>query len=157
MELPKAFTTIEDLPIGRWFKINSTGDLGYLFLRYEKPEKVHMKRLNQIWADMFDEYLKEFGMGESFHDYLESLTQLTIMICEQAIEFDSHRDAEMTILENSLKNVTLAESPLKFADLVSAVSKYMGYSINPNKESTLLFYSHLRQMKRAVEANKQDA
>lgn len=131
---PKYYDSIMVLPLSRWNKINDTYDFGHLYHEYKKDNK-----LESIWAKIYNEYIEHFGLSDEFKDHLRKIKSLSILKYEQVEEFDSFRDAEITILENELKEQKEANNGL----IMAMVSKFMGLPINPEKITVYEFYNYL--------------
>lgn len=146
------FKSIQDLPIGRWNKINSTSDYGYLLKVYQPLKENEIENYEKIWAEIFDEYISEFGLSEDYIDYLRNLKHLTMMKAEQLIQFESIRDAEITILEVSMAQDAEVKTD-SFGKTLSMISKYMGYRIDSEVCSVYEFNNHLALIKEGVKVN----
>ncbi len=58
----KLYTSIDDLPVYYWNKIHETNKLKYLFK--EKVDIVNNDQLSLLWANINDQYFKEFGLSK---------------------------------------------------------------------------------------------
>jgi hypothetical protein len=122
-------------------------DFGYLLKEYRETKESETIELQRLWSKIFDEYIAEFGLAESFIDYMRNIKHLAIMKLEQIIEFDSVRDAEITILEVELDQLK-ATQDTSFGDIVSFIEKYYGFMIDPDKTPVATFYNRLNYIKK---------
>jgi hypothetical protein len=63
------FNSIEELPIWNWWKIAETGNLAYLF-KDEKEYNEIDNSLSEVWLDLQNQYLTEFGITDEFEEVL---------------------------------------------------------------------------------------
>ena len=67
------YSSIDDLPQWNWVQIHKTGNLAYIkkLDTYRKLDQDSSSTLEQIWLNIYDEYLEEFGLSKEYKELLE--------------------------------------------------------------------------------------
>ena len=140
----RLYTSIENLPIKLWFKLNETMDLTLLYKKgYLKPNKA---TLEHYFAKIYNEFNLRIGFGKEFTDYLNSIKrkmELQLICIKEPTPLSY---ANLSILEAEIEDKR-TEKGEKLEIIIATMSKYMGRYIDPNKITVLEFYSNLKIMK----------
>jgi len=123
----KYYKSIDEMPLNNWIECNN-GNLEYCRLNQRKGnEKDDL--LN--WEIIQDQYLKDFGLNDSFKELAElqkqkALTELEYIETGKRIILNKVR-----ILEEKLKNILINKGENVEIDVVLVyLSKYLGYKID---------------------------
>jgi hypothetical protein len=133
------YNSIYNLPIWNFQKINKTGDFGFLYEQYRKPEK----KAESIWSKIMDEYIKEFGVNELLIEYLELQKQAIEFYKQAYIDGDRAMKNFARIAEEEAEKL-LENNNSDDNKLYAFVAKQMGIQINPVKTSTYEFMNYLK-------------
>lgn len=145
----EAFKTIEDLPVYNWDKISRTGDLKFLLRNSFKDElKAHeVERLSEIWDDLQQQYLDEFGLPMGYKINLRKRRKIAKLMAKWAITGDNRH---YTMAGYLIKQMQVTASQRhkgqklhELAILVSNANPGIG-RINTKEWSVLDFYTALR-------------
>lgn len=140
----RLYTSIEELPIKIWFKLNETMDLTLLYKKsYFKPNKA---RLEYYFAKIYNEFNMQIGFGKEFTDYLNTIKrkmelQLQCIKNPTPLSF-----ANLSIIDAEIEDKR-TEKGEKLEIIIASMSKYMGRYIDPKTISVLEFYSNIKIMK----------
>lgn len=74
--LPPHYNNIDDLPIMIWEKVHKTKDLTLLLIKPRKLIKAEKILLAKVWTEIYDEYIKVFGFGESLKAILKKRIEI---------------------------------------------------------------------------------
>ena len=77
-KLEKVYSSIDDLPQWNWEQIHKTGNLAFIkeLKSYRKIKEDKSATLQQLWEDIYNEYLTEFGLSKQYLDLLERKKKL---------------------------------------------------------------------------------
>lgn len=155
--LPKHHTSIETLSIGAFWKVEETGDLGWLFHFPRKMKHSEVQELVDVWQGIIDEYFDIFGISNEYKSILNLKRKIKICEINKCIGAPGLHDSEKMILEKQLESATKSKnekSKTVNEETLIHVSKYMGFHIDEFKMSVKKFFSILEVMKK--EAQKID-
>lgn len=129
------YGSIHTLSIDRWHKIHENGDFSQLvrFIPF---------RVEKVWSNVMNEYIREFGLNEDYRDYIELIRRLGIKQTECVQNRTPLNLAELAILQGEIEDMKNNRG-MKFGELKSALSKKQGYHI-PKDISVYEFYSILK-------------
>ena len=144
------YSSIDDLPVFIFNKINKTGDLN--LLKKGSLKKVNQKQLEQTWAKIYNEFIKEFGISDKFKEWIEKQKQVINHYCQAYVHGQKHELNFARIKEEEAR-LLLAEEEMSFEEVFSSVSKFMGFRL-PFKETTVReFYGYLKLMEKSGRIN----
>ena len=146
----KTYSSISELPMYNWLEITK-GNMGFLFLKYQKPRKIDAKRLTEAWTKIYDQYIEKVGLTEDYIDLLEAMRKCTIAICRNALTPSSLNATREAEARDILDKMTSGEAG-KFSEFVALVEKYMGFRLDLKDVSVESFYSYVGIMKKESEA-----
>ena len=142
------FLSIDELPAFNYFKISDTSEYGYLFKKFKKVEP--SERIASVWYSIQDQLHEEFGVNESFKDYVKLLKSL---IDKRADVIETkgapQRKAEMFLkmAEADMKAFIEGGEGGSLSESKVLVDKYMGYRIDLKKTSIQEFMSYIEAVR----------
>jgi hypothetical protein len=79
------------MPIWNWNKIHETGDLKYLVItdNYKDIEEQNNEEKADLWLDLYQQYIDEFGINDDFKRFMRKKQQLaakSMMISKDSCE-----------------------------------------------------------------------
>lgn len=132
----RCFTSIHDLPVLIWFKIHETQDLGLLYKGLKFGANV-----NEIWTNIYNEFIKEIGLSDDYLAYLEKLKHIATLQYESILN-----PSPIVFFELASEKLELEEKKsqkgVNYNEIIEQVSKSQGYSVR--KVSVVEFYSCLK-------------
>jgi hypothetical protein len=145
LKFGKTYNSIDELPIWNFSQINKSGDLGYLYFKYKKPKD---KRLLKIWENIYDEFIKRFGLSENYIKYIN--------IRQQALELYKEAYVDGEKYKRVLADIKVAEAERLIEDSEDVdlfeVSAYLTKNnfgrIDVKVVSVAEFYSYLKIIKK---------
>jgi hypothetical protein len=137
---PKTYTSIDDCPIGVFNKILKDGNLERLTIK----GKAKAKQLNEAWHNIYDEYLRLYGIPEQFKKYAELKMQAGELYA-QSLQKGQVWKRALYELKNEEAEATIKEGEsVEFEKVLAMTSKKSGFRIDPNTMSVREFYGYLK-------------
>jgi hypothetical protein len=142
------YNSIDNLTCDRFDKIISTGDYNYLFIA-DPDKKVKPAELEQAWEQIYDEFIKEFGISEQYKLYLETMG-LYVQHLDAA--YNGGDKSQLTFAEirkrEAADMLKCNESKLS---IYAVVSKFMGFPCKASELTVKEFYGYLKLMANSKE------
>ena len=142
----KYYTTIEDMPVYNWVKINEKNDLSFMLIGSTK--KIDNKKLREGFEVLKDEYIDTFGISESYKKILEAKIEIAKLQIDMSLNNDNFLqnfiDMRLSDIEQQLVK-TENSSHLKTK---MNLEKYLGFRINEKEISVKEYYSYLNEMQK---------
>lgn len=138
------YTSIYDLPILNFDKINQTGDLTWLLKERKNKLKVDKKHI-ETWSKIYDEYLNEFGVADIFKDYVMYMKEAIRLYNEAWNEGKRHCRTLAEIQVNKADELMKKSTSINLGELAGHMSKSFG-QIDVSKISVYQFYYNLKIM-----------
>jgi len=137
----KYYDSINNLPVFLFDTINKTSDFTYLMI---DPDQAIPKNVNlfNVWADIYDEFIDEFGNNEKFEDWIRTRKRAVKLMREAYID---GKEYLITIAEATWREADMMMEAIEGGGLTKTsaiISKYMGFRINPMEITTAEFYSY---------------
>lgn len=129
------YLSIDELPLFNWIKCHD-GKLEYL----RKGKLGSIKNDLRIWVDIQDEYLKKFGLAESY----KRLIQIQLLKAQKELDYiiTNNRKIlnEINIQETKLQNMIKSKGEsIDVDDVLIYLSKFLGYKVT-SKSMTVTEY-----------------
>lgn len=141
----KLYTSIDELPVYNWVEIHATGDINLLV---KQRRVLPATNIVAQWQALYNEFYTRFGKTKEFLEYLKKQQKLTLMLIDNALEFDSARDIHIKVLENDLQKFTDKGQAFDFYENVAVVGKFAGYRINPKEVTVSEYYGMIKTMEK---------
>ena len=145
MRSPDIYDNI-DAPVFVWDRVHSTGDLSWLLLKKKKPDEKLLKKLSEAWEKLYNEYLEEFGLSETFKSLKEKEIELALLKLEQVETGDRKLNTIIKILEIELNEMKASTGRAGFMDTKIAIESKFKFQINLHQTSIREFYSYLKHL-----------
>ena len=141
------YSSIKTLPVATFQEILATGNYRLLGPGTDA-------QLETAWASIFDEYIKEFGLSESYKSYVRHMAK-AIAYYNKAYNQGYKFAITLAEVEKAKAKMQLVESTGNgFTMLVAQVSKGMGFRVDPNSTSVAEFYSYLKLLENGIREGK---
>jgi hypothetical protein len=135
------YDSIDNCPCWNFDKVISTGDYSFLFIA-ESDNKIKPSELEKIWENIYDEFIKEFGISDEYKQYLENMG-LYVQCIDAA--YNGGDKSQLTMAEVNRRR---AEEFLKGNDknisVYAVVSKFMRFPCKPKELTVKEFYGYLK-------------
>ena len=146
MKFSKKYSSIDDLPMYNWKQIHDTNELKWLFIDNVKCENT--KELETIWASIYDEYLKEFGLSEEYKEILKIKRRIAMFQADYIEKEDRILLNYINIEKNALESMYGATTKgSSFRDSLVHLEKMQGIKINTKEITVADYYNYLRSIK----------
>lgn len=140
LNLTKYYKSIKELPISIWSDIRQTGNVSLLI----KKGKLSKGRLIKLWVGLQDEYLANFGAGESYQRFMELRYKRAVLMAKFLETKDMNYRQQILFLDKDIeiesKNF---EGGAEFEETYGWLIDEMKVSIPLNKTTVYEFYSML--------------
>lgn len=145
---PKYYSDLE-APVFVWNKVHETGDLSWLLLkRIPKITKALAKKLTQVWENIYDEYIKEFGWSNEYIEIQEKEIEVRQLVLEHIKTEDRVLLTEIQIARQELSAMQAKQSKGNFTKNKHAIEKSMGFHLNLKEVSIREFYDYLKALRK---------
>jgi len=133
-----------DAPVYVWDKIHSQGDMSYLIVNRKKVKSVPVSDLQAAFDRMYNEYIDEFGFGESFKSIKMKEIEIARLKCKLVQTDDRSFETEIEIAELELEEMKKDIEGSKLTEIKIAIEKKMGFQLNMMTTSIRDFYTYLK-------------
>lgn len=139
------YNSISNLPLYIWEEIHKTNKLSYLIKT--KVEVKNCPQLASIWANIYNEYLLEFGLSEKYNDILNLKRQIAIKQAEYIITNDRILLTYINLDKENLKVLTKPIAKVSnFRENIINIEKIQGVKINPMNITVLEYFNYLKHL-----------
>ena len=139
-ESKQHYNSISDITCFSFDEIIKTGNYSFLFKDQKKT--LSDSECENIWENIYDEFIKEFGISEQYKLYLE---KMGLYVQHLDAAYNGGDKSQLTLAEIKLRQ---AEDMMKASeskqDIYAVVSKAMGFRIDCKIVTVKEFYSYLR-------------
>ena len=151
------YNSIEVIPVWNWNKIHETGDLKYLVIadNYKDIEGQNNEETANIWLDLYQQYIDEFGINNNFKRFMQKKQQLAAKIAEYIASGDKFKLNKINILEIDIKGMVDEKEPQKFGEVVAGVEKFFGFQIDSKVLTVQKYYNYIKYIESNVKAHGQ--
>ena len=136
------YKSIESLPIWNWYEILKTGDLKHLFINGKGRVS---ERIGELWDELQDQYINEFGLDDKFKKKLKLLKKKAILNYDFIITGDRFINTKLSIVEADLNELD-TEQGISFHELKDHLEKYKGFRIDTKITSVIEWHYALKNM-----------
>jgi hypothetical protein len=145
------------MPVWNWNKIHETGDLKYLVIadNYKDIEGQNNEETANIWLDLYQQYIDEFGINNNFKRFMQKKQQLAAKIAEYIASGDKFKLNKINILEIDIKGMVDEKEPQKFGEVVAGVEKFFGFQIDSKVLTVQKYYNYIKYIESNVKAHGQ--
>ena len=142
------YTSIEDLPIRNWFKIQSTNDLQWLRVDTRVAlSKKELKALPLIWELIFDEFIDTFGISDEFRQILELQREIMMLKNEDLQKGTQSNVTLWQIKQLHLDSKTISQAEDKTNKVKMHMERFLGRWIDEKVLPVKDYYTYLYSLK----------
>lgn len=129
------------MPLFNWIKCTE-GDLRYARIEINLNQDQTKKDVD-AWFQVYDEYIKKFGLGKMYERLLKVMKKKALLECDFVLTGEKFKLTEIEIEEANLKNM-LANmgNGLSIEQSLIHLARWVGYHIN-TKNITVADYFNL--------------
>ena len=146
---PKTYKSIDDLPQWNWNQVHKTGNYAYIKIlpSYRNLDHEDSDYLKEIWYEIYDEFLTEFGFSKEYLELLEAKRRIAEMKLEY-IRTDNRNLLTMIDIEEMEFNARFErEEGARFEAVVMAIEKRQGMPIDEKKITVYKYNNYIRNIK----------
>lgn len=143
------YKSIDDLPQWNWNQIHKTGNYAYLekLESYRKVEKENSKEFQEVWFNVYNEFMDEFGLSERYVQLLEARKLIATLKLEFVKTGERSLLNDIEIEEADLINEFESKDDVTYESVVTAIEKRQSLPIDPKKITVYKFNNYLRTFK----------
>ena len=135
-----AYQDIYSMPIYNWFKLLDTGNLGFLNIDStnkppNKVEQVESETLMELWYDINNQFVSEFGQSDMTVNILEKKRDLLILKAKFVETGNKMNLTFIEIKENEIKTLTPEDNEFNYNKEVGIISRTLPTPLNTRKTS----------------------
>lgn len=140
------YTSIEDMPIYVWWKINSTGDVTLVFKDKLKLKDNHVNiygYCSDMWDAIKDEHIEVFGMSHAFEDYMRQLIKVGIKRANFALSQNGLDKTWLAIEERELSDMQSTKKHNEYKTKLM-LERALGINIDPRTYTVMEYYTAIQ-------------
>jgi len=143
------YDSIDKLPIKIWFDVHSSGDYSLLLIDPKDLEDEELINLEDVWQNIYNQYIKMFGLSEDYIDYLDSKKELALMKCEMILDKSKkYLKTMIKIEEEKLKGEKKKKKDSAILNkTIAKISKYYGFHLKSSELTVSEYYSYIENIK----------
>lgn len=144
------YTSIRELSIHTWNEILDTGDLTKL---YREGEGIYTDRLDEVWVDLQEQHLKEFGISNE----MKAHEQLMLKLARLQLKYLFTGDRSLLNLIEVAKHQLEQRSNVRgmaFGKQLVHARKFVGHAIDPKNTSVYEWFHILKAMQEHNDSSK---
>lgn len=149
--LRKCYTSIDELPVFYWRKINETNNLSFLIrsdiisLNKKQPSRINKIILSKLWEQLYNEYLKMFGFSESYLEIFKKINERETWRCRMIIEDNKSFKNFINICDVELDAMQKSNSEgINFYEAKAFIESSIHIQIDEIKTSVAQFYTYIK-------------
>lgn len=136
----KYFLEIDEIPLRNYRK--ALEDHSYEYLRRDVDEGNEVDD-NTAWLAVSDDYIKVFGLGEKYEEYLDLQIQLIELNCDFVINSDRFLLNQIEMVQHDMSKIMSGDGSGKLDDAITFVMRVMKTVIDENKITAKAFFKLL--------------
>lgn len=138
------FSDLHDLPAFNWFRATQTKDFSWLLI--DRTQDFDQKELEEVFKKLNNQLIDEFGVSDSYLNYLHQLRAYNIAKAKWLITQNNFDQTIMMVTEQQLKESTksFGGNPNKFSEKINA-ERILGFRINMKEVSVVEYYNYLTE------------
>lgn len=146
---PKLYTSIDTLPQWNWNQVHKTGNLSYIKVlnHYRKLEVDDDQVLIDMWHDIYNEYIEEFGLSKEYLAMLEKKKQIARMKNEFIQTSNRSLLNFIKIEEIELAATFDKTEGLSFEQVVVGIERIQKINIDVKKITVYQYNNYIRTLK----------
>lgn len=138
----KIYTTIEEMPLFNWVKINEKNDLSYMIIGSCK--KINNKKLREGFEIIKDEFINTFGVSEVYKKILEAQIEIAKLEIDLALTGDNFLQNFIDMRLIDIKQLNEGATKGSHFETKMKLEKYLGFRLNEKEISVKEYYSYLK-------------
>ena len=145
----EVYSSIDDLPQWNWSQVHKTGNLAYIkkLKSYRKLELDNSLVLEQLWLQIYDEYLEEFGLSKEYKEILDRKKHIARMKNEFIMSSDRSLLNFIKIEELELEASFDKSEGMSFESVVNGIEKLQKIPIKIKEITVYEYNNYLRTLK----------
>jgi hypothetical protein len=136
-----------------------TGNPIYVYMLsdyFDLPKLSKRQMVNAVkyWDELFDQYLKRFGLSESSYRIIKTEISIAKMKAKMVERGDWGMSAAIRIEESKLRKVLAEENKTTLEETIAFLEDKRKISIDQFKCSVVMFYTYVNLMNKQAKKNK---
>jgi len=141
----EVYDSIFNLPQWNWEQIHKTNNLSYLkvLTTYRKVEVDTSNELQELWEEIYEEYIEEFGFSNSYNDLINSKIYIAGLKHEYIKTSNRVLLNVIRIAENKLSKEGAGEA-LNLLEAVQHIEKHQGIKLNSRTITVADYHAYIK-------------
>jgi hypothetical protein len=145
------FNSIDDMPLYNWRKCQEKGE--YIYTRKNELEGTEEGDA-KAWLNLYDGFLVEFGVNESYKEVLGIRQKIAILQCDIICGAAAQLNNQIMLLELRLEEILGRKVDSDMDSIIIHLERWRGIEVNEHKTSVRKFYKLLREYEKYVQEMK---
>jgi hypothetical protein len=143
------YTSIYNLPQWNWTMVHKSGNLSYLkkLHTYRNIGEDQSKELEEIWYQIYDEFIEEFGLSKEYRELIEKKKRIAQMKNDYIQTEDGFLLTLIDIEEIEFNSTFDKSEGLGYEAMVVAIEKRQGMAIDPRTLTVYKYNNYIRTLK----------
>ena len=148
------FTSIDEMPIYNWLKIQESNDLTWVMKVKGDATKKQLLILEDSLKKMTDEYIDTFGISDSYRKILRLRGEIACMEVDYCLTQQRSLLTFINVKKKELESIFRNNEKSDSMSVQVHVRKYLGQSVNMRETSVKEYYSIIREIEREQKQNQ---
>lgn len=148
------YDSIDNLPIYNWYKINQSNDFSWLLKNKRIIKEKEKNKLQEVWQNIFEEYIDTFGMNDSLRKILFLKRDIAVLETDFYLTNDRSLKTKIKIKQYELNKLLSTDKKDSFEEMKSVIGKHQGYRIDDKLVTVKEFYSLIKAIEKEVSKEK---
>ncbi len=141
---PQFYSSIDEMPIYNWFKIQKTNDYSWC-IKSGRKNWAKERDLHIHWDILFCEYIDTFGISDEFREILKLKAKIAIMKYDMHFKRNKGLKTLVDIQEGELNKKVNKEMNDSFNDVKTYLIKFLnGMPVDERIMTVKEYYGHIK-------------
>lgn len=140
------FNSIDEMPLYNWRKCQ-LGEYEYT----RKTDEGNSEDDVKAWSDIYDSFLKEFGLNESYKDILNLKRRIAIIECDLILGAPKSLENQKVLLELELEEIINRKSDGDMDTVIIHIERWRKIEVNEHTTTVRKFYKLLGEYEKYVQ------
>jgi len=140
-DIISTYNSLSELPIHNWWKLNETGDYGYLYKEYREVKDI--EPLEVLRTKLVDELIENRGISKTFKTILSKEIEIARLQNELVITGDRINNTFINIAKEELRLLNQNQTKEDNIAMQAYVDSGMGFQVITETTSVLKFYAYI--------------
>lgn len=150
----KCYTSVDEIPIMRWWKVHETSDYSYVLLKREPVPEIAKPILFKQWEVIYDTYIARFGFAPEMMAIHKQEKKIAMLKVQRMKTGNRKLNTDIKVEEHILQEMKkMPEQKADFYEIKAVVEQSRGIALDPNIVTAAEFFTYLALLKKTPTRN----